>query len=85
MLRKTIDFLDKLSNSLTYIANSLRDLRLHEEYYVYIPSNNKPRYIHKSYKSARAEAERLCDKISCIEQVEILQIVNKFEGHQLPF
>lgn len=85
MLRKTIDFLDKLSTTLTYIANSLRDLRLHEEYYVYVPSNNKPRHIHKSYKSARNEAERLRNKLSMDEYVEVLQIVNRFEGINLPF
>ena len=85
MVKHTINFLVKLSNIFQYIADGLRKLNLHEEYYVYVPSNNKPRHIHKSYKSARAEAERLCDKITCMEQVEILQIVNKFEGHQLPF
>lgn len=85
MLKNIIDFLDKLSTSLTYIANSLRDLRLHEEYYVYVPSNNKPRYIHKSYKSARNEAERLRNKLSVDEYVEVLQIVNRFEGINLPF
>lgn len=85
MLRKTIDFLDKLSTTLTYIANSLRDLRLHEEYYVYIPSNNKPRYIHKNYKSAKVEAERLRDKLTIDEYVEVLQIVNRFDGINPPF
>lgn len=85
MVKHTINFLVKLSNIFQYIADGLRKLNLHEEYYVYVPSNNKPRHIHKSYKSARNEAERLRNKLSIDEYVEVLQIVNRFEGINLPF
>lgn len=85
MIKNIIDFLTKLSNIFCYMAENLRKLNLHEEYYVYVPSNNKPRHIHKSYKSARNEAERLRNKLSIDEYVEVLQIVNRFEGINLPF
>ena len=85
MLKNTIDLLVKLSNIFQYMAENLRRLNLHEEYYVYVPTNQKPRHIHKNYKSARAEAERLRDKLTLDEYVEILQIVNRFEGFNPPF
>lgn len=85
MVKHTINFLVKLSNIFQYIADHLRKLNLHEEYYVYVPSNYKPRYIHKSYKSARDEAERLRDKLTFDEYVEVLQVVNRFEGINPPF
>ena len=85
MVKHTINFLVKLSNIFQYIADGLRKLNLHEEYYVYVPTNQKPRHIHKNYKSARAEAERLRDKLTLDEYVEILQIVNRFEGFNPPF
>lgn len=85
MVKHIINFLVKLSNIFQYMAQSLRNLNLHEEYYVYVPSNYKPRYIHKSYKSARDEAERLRDKLTIDEYVEVLQIVNRFEGSNPPF
>ena len=85
MIKNTINFLTKLSNILQYMAGSLRRLNLHEEYYVYVPTAQKPRHIHKDYKSARAEAERLRDKLTLDEYVEILQIVNRFDGFKPPF
>lgn len=83
MVENIIDFLVKISNIATYIANFLRERQLHEEYYVYVPSNNKPKYIHKSYKSAFQEANRLKEKVCCLESVEILQIVNRFYGNDI--
>lgn len=85
MIKNIIDFLIKLSNLFNYIAENLRKLSLHEEYYVYVPTNNKPRYIHKNYISAKNEAIRLTDKIPSGEYIEILQIVNRFEGEKIPF
>ena len=85
MIKNIIDFLTKLSNIFCYMAENLRKLNLHEEYYVYVPSNNKPRYIHKNYKSAKVEAERLRDKLTIDEYVEVLQIVNRFDGINPPF
>ncbi len=79
-MKKIIDLLTKISNIFAYIAEFLRKSQFHEEYYVYVPNNDKPRYIHKSYKSARDEARRLKSKLSSCDFIEILQIVNRFEG-----
>ena len=84
MIEFLIDFLTKLSNILAYIANSLRDAQFHERYYVYVPTGNKPRFVHHSYKSARQEAERIYKKLNKDETVEILQIVDSFEP-EIPF
>ena len=85
MIRNMINFLVKFSQLLNFMANTLRFLSLRDEYYVYVPSNNKPRYIHTSYKSAHKEAQRLREKIDDTEYVEILQIIDRFNGYNLPF
>ena len=85
MIRNIINFLVKFSQLLNFMANTLRFLSLRDEYYVYVPSNNKPRYIHTSYKSAHKEAQRLREKIDDTEYVEILQIIDRFNGYNLPF
>lgn len=85
MTKNIIDFLTKLSNILTYLAETLRYTPFHEEYYVYVPSKNKPRYIHKNYRSARDEAERIFEKLDPWETIEILQVVNRFEKDEIPF
>ena len=84
MIKFLIDFLTKLSNILAYIANFLRVTPFHERYYVYVPTGNKPRFVHYSYKSARQEAERIYKKLNKDETVEILQVVNSFEP-EIPF
>ena len=84
MTKDLIDFFTKLSNIFAYIANFLRNSQFHEEYYVYVPGKDKPRFVHHDYKSARQEAERLYYKLCEYETVEILQIVNKFEP-EIPF
>ena len=85
MSKKIIDFLVKFSNLLSYIAEMLRLSQFHEEYYVYVPNNNKPKYIHENYKSARQEAERLLNIVNPLETVEILQVVNRFQNEDIPF
>lgn len=85
MIRNIINFLVKFSQLLNFMANTLRALSLRDEYYVYVPSNNKTRYIHTSYKSAHKEAQRLREKIDDTEYVEILQIIDRFNGYNLPF
>lgn len=57
MTKFLIDFFTKLSNILAYIADFLRDTQFHERYYVYVPTGNKPRFVHHSYESALQEAE----------------------------
>lgn len=41
-MKKLISFLIKLSNILNYIAIKLQEMNLKEEFYVYVPSANKP-------------------------------------------
>lgn len=84
MIKNLIEFFTKLSNIFAYIANFLRNTRFHEEYYVYVPGRNKPKFVHDSYKSARQEAERIYEKSDRLEDVEILQIVNRFNS-EIPF
>ena len=48
MIKNLIDFFTKLSNIFAYIANFLRDTQFHEEYYVYVPGRDKPRFVHYS-------------------------------------
>lgn len=84
MTKFLIDFFTKLSNILAYIANFLRNTQFHERYYVYVPTGDKPRFVHHSYKSARQEAERIYEKVNRDTTVEILQIVNRFEP-EIPF
>ena len=84
MTKFLIDFFTKLSNILAYIANFLRNTQFHERYYVYVPTGDKPRFVHHSYKSARQEAERIYEKVNRDTTVEILQIVNRFEP-EMPF
>ena len=79
MIRNIINFLVKFSQLLNFMANTLRFLSLRDEYYVYVPSNNKPRYIHTSYKSAHKEAQRLREKIDDTESLKrIFNYVHKF-------
>ena len=84
MIKFLIDFFTKLSNILAYIANFLRVTQFHERYYVYVPTGNKPRFVHYSYKSAQQEAERIYKKLNEDKTVEILQIVKSFEP-EIPF
>lgn len=81
-MKKLINFLVHVSNTCSYIAEFLRSINLHEEYYVYVPSSDKPRVIHKTFESARSEAERLAEKLN-VERVEVLQVVKRYEN--IPF
>ncbi len=70
---------------LANLADYLQNLNLENEFYVYVPGNNKPRYIHHSYKSAKQEAERLQNKLPSGEIIEILHIKERFKGTDIPF
>lgn len=86
MNKHIIDFFVKISNLANYTAEFLREKQFHEEYYVYVPSNKKPKYIHKSYKGAKQEAQRLRDLVCPWESIEILQVVDRFCGDdEIPF
>ncbi|MCD7740344.1 MAG: hypothetical protein LUH11_03240 [Candidatus Gastranaerophilales bacterium] len=85
IIDSTIDFFVKLSNLANYVAEILRALNLHEEYYVYVPNANKPKYIHKNYKSAKQEAKRLASKLTALDSIEILQVVKRLNGDDIPF
>lgn len=75
----------KISKILNIIACKLQEICYREEFYVYVPSNNKPRYKHSDFKSARKEAERIADKLSFNEDIEVLQVVYKTTGYNPPF
>lgn len=84
-MKKFINFLFLISNTINYIACILQDMNLHQEYYVYVPSNNKPTYKHRTFKAAEQEMFRLADKVSAIEDIEVLHVVKKIKGNDIPF
>ncbi len=84
-MKKIILNLFKISNILNILACKLQEICCREEFYVYVPSNNKPKYKHNTFESARKEAERLAEKLSIDEDIEVLQVVYKTKGYQPPF
>lgn len=84
-MKKIILNLIKISNILNILARKLQEICYREEFYVYVPSNNKPKYKHNTFESARKEAERLAEKLSIDEDIEVLQVVYKTKGYQPPF
>lgn len=84
-MKKLISLLIKLSNILNYIAIKLQEMNLKEEFYVYVPSANKPKYKHNTFLSAKKEAERIADKLTMSQEIEVLQVVYKTTGKELPF
>ena len=81
----TVNFLTNSANILTYTAKILRQMNLHEEYYVYAPNDNKPKYLQENYKSAKIEAMRSKDKLTITNGIQILNIVNRFNWNNIPF
>lgn len=84
-MKKIIKILIKISNILNILACKLQEICYREEFYVYVPSNNKPKYKHYTFESARKEAERIADKLSFNEDIEVLQVVYKRNGYNPPF
>ena len=84
-MKKIILNLIKISNILNILACKLQEICYREEFYVYVPNNNKPKYKHNTFESARKEAERLAEKLSIDEDIEVLQVVYKTKGYQPPF
>lgn len=76
-MNKIINILKRMSVFLNNIAEFLQNKTIIDEYYVYVPTRNKPKYIHTTYKSAKKEAERIQSDLCYGEKVEILQIIKK--------
>ena len=73
-----------ISNLLRKIAEFLGQIETEKRYYVYNTSRNKPKYIHKTLQSALKEADRIADRSSCLEKIQVLEIVHEKDG-DIPF
>lgn len=83
-MNKMSNFLLKLSDYLSKLAYFFKENDFKNKYYVYVPSNCKPRFIHNSFKSAREEALRLKKQFEENAEyyntnIQILQIVEEIE------
>ena len=84
-MKKIVKFLIRISEIINIIACKLQEITLREEFYVYVPSNSKPTYKHSTFNSARQEAERLSDIVTAGDDIEVLQVVYKTTGKDIPF
>ena len=84
-LKNLVKNIQRIASLLDCIALKISELSLKEEYYVYVPSNNKPRVKHSSFLAAKWEAERLATFLSVVEDIEILQVVQRINGNEPPF
>jgi len=84
-MNKLAEMLLKLSKILEYMALKIDEFMTNNEYYVYVPSASKPKYKHKSFLSAKKEAERIADLTDALERIEILKIVYEKYGNLPPF
>ncbi len=79
MRKHIINFLAKSSVILAYLAEQLHSMQVEEHgYYVYVPQMEKPKRIHKNYKLALKESQRLYNKFEKRGEhvnVQILQII----------
>lgn len=78
------DFLKNTASILDFLAKIVLHLHFGQQYYVYVPTRDKPKFIHTSYLSAITEAKRLRKIINFDENVVILQIITKIEA-EIPF
>lgn len=74
-----------ISSFLSNCATKLQEVSLKEQFYVFVPSADKPRVIHNTYKAASKEAQRLQDIVISGETIEILQVVKRLEAYGIPF
>lgn len=84
-LRNLVKRLINISSLINCIACKLQELTLHEEFYVYVPSENKPKVKHKTFAMAQREAYRLQEIITDGMDIEVLQVVKKIKGNGIPF
>ena len=84
-MTKIAEILLKLAKMLEYIALKIDEYLTHDEYYVYVPKCSKPRYKHKSFVSAKKEAERIADLTDALEEIQVLKIVYETNGNLPPF
>lgn len=85
LLRKVVNTLINISNLINCIATKIQELSLREEFYVYVPSANKPRIKHSTFRLAEKEAYRLQEIVAYGDDIEILQVVKKIKGSGVPF
>lgn len=92
-MKKIADKLYKLANFIKLLADKLkemsyRNLKEPEMYYVYVPSREKPRYIHFNFKEADKEARRIKrknqNKDNMDDDVLVLQVVKEYPS-EIPF
>ncbi|MBO5928377.1 MAG: hypothetical protein J6Q32_05970 [Clostridia bacterium] len=74
-----------ISSLINNCATKLQEVSLKEQFYVFVPSADKPRVIHNTYKDAFNEARRLQDVVISGETIEILQVVKRLEAYGIPF
>ena len=84
-IRKLVKTMINFSSAISIIACKIQEVTLHEEFYVYVPSANKPRVKHSTFQMAYREASRLQEIIDYGEDIEILQVVRKLKGGSVPF
>lgn len=81
-MQKFSKLLFNISSILFDVAGRIQDLsNPKEEFYVYVPSRNKPKYKHSNFVSAKTEAKRLAENVSAFEEIEVLQVVYKQDGY----
>lgn len=78
------NFFKKLATIFEFLANAIQYANFNPKYYVYIPSREKPKYIHTSYFSAIQEARRLKNIVGPDENVLVIQIITEL-GSDIPF
>lgn len=84
-MKKLSKLLFDISSILFDVAGKIQDLsNPKEEFYVYVPSRNKPKYKHSNFARAKEEANRLAENVSVFEKIEVLQVVYKQDGY-VPF
>lgn len=80
-----VKILIRLSEIINILACKLEEITLREEFYVFVPLNNKPKYKHYTFESAKREAERLREFVTVGNDIEVLQVVYKTTGCDIPF
>ena len=86
-MKKLIQILLKISAITQYIAYKLQDIGFKQDYYVYVPTRNKPTFIHNSFVSAEMEARRIAKQCLEYQTIEILRVEKRLFGElpDIPF
>lgn len=85
-IRKLVATMINISSAINVIACKIQEVTLKEEFYVFVPDADKPRYKHSTFEAALTEAKRLAEyRINAGTDIEILQVVKKLKGEVIPF